>query len=423
MKQTQEKVEQFEREPPENLEDRTDVYFTWAKEAAEKAGMNPEVTKWVHAGPREEAEISGLENAAEVLERSTSDEVEVYLTESESFNSREPLMLIEGPLQQVLEPETSVLGVSSHHLTEANEDLGYENPSPEEYGEGFGKAAALLEDLSEFTGEEVGLADFGARHYHPALQEEFAKQAFKNGAAGHSTEAGCRAVNEAFDADWSASGTMNHAYVIPHAAEHGMEDATFEAFRNYDEYIEGTTPVLVDTANAEADDTLRICEHLEEREGEDFELTVRIDTNGANHSQTVPEQERTPENRGVSVDAVRGMNELLEENGYRENVNLLISSGLGKTEKLEGFVEAAKEHYSESGTLLFDGVGAGSFDTTENLYTTSDIVAVDGEPVGKVGRLEELASEIGSSPENLVEDLESYRESSMSAYEPQMEVV
>jgi nicotinic acid phosphoribosyltransferase len=413
---TQQKIAQFEQNPPENLERFTDIYFTWSRETAEMQGLEQEFTKIIHAGPEAEAEVSGLQEAAEIYDRMTNEEVDIYLSEKESFDSREPLMIVEGPLTQVLEPETPVLGTLSHHLTEANQDLGYEHVDPEEYGEGAVEITEMLEGLNEELGLEgrkrIGLADFGARHYHPALQRDLAQQAYSNGAIGHSTQAGVEAINEMLEGDeMEPSGTMPHAFVLGQASRHGMEHATFGAFKAYEDVVDGATPVLIDTNNSERDDTLEICEYMEQQYGEDFDLVVRMDTNGANHAQTVPEDERRPGNKGMSVEAVRGMSEALREEGYRDNVTFLISSGMGKTEKLQEFVDAAETYHEKTGELMFDGVGAGSFDTTNNLYTTSDIVKAGDEWLGKKGRLEELKSEVDA-------DLEAYREENMVKYEP-----
>lgn len=402
-------VDAFEAELPETLERYTDIYFTWSREAAEEAGLVPDVTKVIHAGPDAEAALAGLEETAQVYDAMT-DDVDVFLTDRETFDDREPLMVVEGPVQQLFEPETVALGTLSHHLTDANEDLGYAHPDPEEYGEGVRRITAMLDELSEMIGEDIGFADFGARHYHPARQPDLAEAAYANGAIGHSTRAGVDAINDTYDVDLEPSGTMPHAFVLAATAEHAMEDATFEAYRLYDEVVAGTTPVLVDTNNTERGDTLRICRYLEQEQGKDFDLVVRMDTNGANHAQTVPPDERRPDTRGMSVEAVRGMSEALREEGYRDNVTLLISSGMGKTAKMERFVDAAEEYYDEHGAPMFDGVGAGSFDTTDTLYTTSDIVKVDGEWTGKVGRLEELRAAVDG-------DLETYKQEHMTRYE------
>lgn len=401
-------VERFEDDIPGDLARFADIYFTWSREAAEAADLNPVVTKYVHAGPDGEADVAGLQETARVYDAMTDDQIAIYLTEHDTFTDREPLMLVEGPVRQLFEPETPVLGTLSYHLTGANEDLGYSHPTPEEYGEGVDRITTMLDDLSEAIDEDIGFADFGARHYHPARQPALAKAAYENGAIGHSTTKGVEAINDAFDADLEASGTMPHAFVLTAAADHPLEDATFEAFKRYAEAVEGPTPVLIDTNNTELEDTLRICDHLAAK-NEEFDLVVRMDTNGANHAQTVPPEERRPDTKGMSVEAVRGMSEALHENGYRDNVTFLISSGMGKTDKLERFVDAAKEYHAEHGIPMFDGVGAGSFDTTNTLYTTSDIVQVEGEWLGKVGRL-------GALQERVDHDLETYREEHMTRY-------
>lgn len=402
-------VMDFEHDLPETLERFADIYFTWSRQAAENAGINPDVTKVVHAGPRDEADIAGLEETAAVYDAMTDERVDIYLSQHDAFDSREPLMLVEGPVQQLFEPETVALGTLSYHLTAANTDLGYEHPDPEEYGAGVDAVTGLLDDLSDAVGVDIGFADFGARHYHPARQDELAEAAYDNGAIGHSTREGVGAINDAFGEDLAPNGTMPHAFVLAAATRHGRDDATVEAFKYYDEVVDGPTPVLVDTNNAERDDTLRICDYLAEEEGDDFNLVIRMDTNSANYAQTVPADERVPGNEGMSVAAVKGMSDALRDRGYRNNVTFLVSSGLGKTEKLQEFVDAAEDYHAETGDLLFDGVGAGSFDTTDTLYTTSDIVKADDEWLGKAGRLEELQDMVDH-------DLDAYKQEHMRLY-------
>lgn len=403
-------VDAFETDLPETLERFTDIYFTWSRQAAEQAEYNPTVSKIIHAGAEADAAIAGLEETAQVYDAMTDDQVDIYLTDAETFDGRTPLMVVEGPAQQLFEPETVALGTLSYHLTDANQGLGYDHPSPDAYGDGVSQVTERLADLSETIGEDIGFADFGARHDHPARQPALARAAYRNGAIGHSTQAGVDAINAmAPDADLDPSGTMPHAYVLTAAAEHGMDDATLEAFKTYDALFDGPTPVLVDTNNAERDDTLQICEYLEATEGADFELVVRMDTNSANYAQTVPPDERTPENTGMSIPAIRGMSETLREHGYRENVTFLISSGMGKTTKLDPLIAEAKDYYEETGVPMFDGVGAGSFDTTNRLYTTSDIVRADGDWLGKAGRLTELQDAVDH-------DLDSYVDTEMRQY-------
>lgn len=407
-------VERFENDLPADLEGYADIYFTWSRQAAEAADLNPVVTKYVHAGPDGEADVAGLAETARVYDAMTDDAVDIYLTDNNTFTRREPLMVVEGPAQQLFEPETPVLGTLSHHLTGANTGLGYDHPDPAVYGEGVERIVDRLDGLSDAIDERIGFADFGARHYHPARQEELARAAYENGAIGHSTTKGVEAINAACGTDMEASGTMPHAFVLTTVADSladdaPLEDATFEAFKRYDAVRDGPTPVLVDTNNTEEDDVIRICDHLAEQDP-DFDLVVRMDTNGANHAQTVPPEDRRPDNRGMSVEAVRGMSEALREVGYRDNVTFLISSGMGKTDKLDRFVDAARDYHAEHGIPMFDGVGAGSFDTTNTLYTTSDIVKVEGEWLGKVGRLDALRDEVDG-------DLETYREKHMTLYE------
>lgn len=416
------RVEEFQNSLGEiNLGEFSDIYFNWSEEASEMADFNPRVLKHVHAGLTEEMDVAGLEETAEIYEGMTGDEVDIYIAK-EDVEGREPLMMVEGPLQDVLVPETLVLGSLSYHLTEENLDGGFSHVDPEEYGEGIEDIVEILGELSQEIGQKIGFADFGARHYHPAQQEELARAAqqayqthevFEDDIVGHSTQKGVEAINDMLEdgEETEASGTMNHAFVIPHIAEHGMANATLEAFKNYDDWfrenMDAPTPVLIDTANQEIDDTLEVCEHLEDEYGDDFELTVRIDTNGANFAQGVDSED--PEDKGVSVEAAKAWNNKMIDEGYRENINFLISSGKGYVDEMQEWSEACIDFHEETGYALFDGVGAGSFDTTNNIYATSDIVQVEGQNTGKKGRLEELQNSVeGDFRDHIDENMEKY---------------
>ncbi len=365
------------KELVENPEKFTDIYFTDSKKVMENEEINPNIKKKVFARTDNKATTAGLQKAAETVKQITED-VDIYINTNETFESKEPLMVLEGPLQQILEPETINLGIISQHLTEANP--GYEHPEPEKYGEAVGEIAEKFKEI------DIPFADFGARHYHPEKQEELGYQAIKNGAETHSTIKGAQTHGK------EPSGTMPHAAVLPFKYLYG-EKATLEAAKAMDRYKDGTTPVLVDTNNQEKTDTLEVCEYMEEKHGEDFELLVRMDTCGENYAETAQPVDRDDgyqTGKGMNIDAVKGLSEILIEEDYRENVTFAISSGFGNPEKVDQFVDAYKEFEEETGYPMFDLVGAGSFKDSRNIHATSDIYEVEGDPVAKVGREQDL---------------------------------
>jgi len=438
------KVERFENEvqkTPEKLEleELADKYFTWSKKAFEEIEKNPEIRKVIHAGIEEQQTAAGIEQTAELYDAATTKEVDIYINQGE-IEGREPILMVEGPAQQLFEPETPVLGTLSYHLTEENNS--YEHVDTQTYGKGVEGARDLIDgfenEIEERFGDKIDLPliDFGARHYHPVQQKELARTAFENGAKGHSTPRGVEAINQMLEEQdrqeeiIEAGGTMNHAFVLPHAQNGNLDNATLEAFKTYDGFFNDgidtaesqdytPVPVLIDTNNTEVEDTLEVCEYMEDSYGEDFEIVVRIDTNGANHAQPISEAKRNPENKGVSPEAVSYFAEEMIKNGYRDNMTFAISSGMGKTEKLDDVLEEAKGFYEEHREPMFDAVGAGSFDGCDNLYATSDIVAVDGVPTGKKGRLEELTAHAKQRLGYDVADdkvFEAYRDQKMIEY-------
>ena len=353
---------------PENHERFTDKYFMRSREILDQEGLNPEVAVKVFA--RGEGEVAGLEEATAIIDKySESEDTELYVTEAEEFETKDPLMVLKGPAQDVIDLETMYLGALSNGLTEAHPE--HETVDPEEFGEAVGEVTDIY---------DVPLLEFGARHYHWTDTADLARAAYDNGAVATSTDVGAATFGE------EGVGTTPHALTIILAAKYGREDATRKTAELFDEHMDEEIPrtTLVDTWNREIDDALETAEYFEDR---DVEYGFRVDTCGENTAQggrpEDPEAGPYETGTGVRIESVRALKDALLENGY-DDAEIVLSSGFGNPEKAEAFHRANIEYQKEHGEKLFDAVGAGAF--SGGIHATADIYEVDGEEFSKVGR-------------------------------------
>jgi len=367
MNQTTTKHEKFNL--PENHEPFTDKYFLRSKEILENEGLNPEIAVKVFA--RGNGEVAGLEEAEAIIDKySESSDTELYITEAETFETKDPLMVLKGPAQDVIDLETMYLGALSHGLTDTHPD--YETVDAQEFGE-------TVREVTEIY--DVPLLEFGARHYHWSDTADLAQAAYENGAVATSTDIGAETFGE------EGVGTTPHALTIILGEEYGREQATKKTgelfHRNMPESIPRT--VLVDTWNQEIDDALEVAKYFEDQGVENYGF--RVDTCGENLAQGGqpfdPGAEPYETGKGVRIESVKALKDRLIDEGF-EDADIVLSSGFGNPEKAEAFHKANKRYEEEHETLLFDAVGAGSF--SNGIHATADIYEVNGEAMAKKGR-------------------------------------
>lgn len=353
---------------PENHEPFTDKYFLRSKQILESEDLNPEISMKVFA--RGEGPVAGLEEARAIVEEyAETSEIELYRTQKDEFETKEPLMVLKGPAQELIELETMYLGAVSHGLTEAHPE--HETVDPEEFGENVGEVTEIY---------DVPLLEFGARHYHWSDTEELARAAYDNGAVATSTDAGAATFGE------EGVGTTPHALTIILGEEYGREKATRKTAELFDEHMPGEIPrtTLVDTWNREIDDALETSEYFE---GRDVDYGFRVDTCGENIAQGgVPEKTGAgayETGSGVRIESVKALKDALLEHGY-DDADIVLSSGFGNPEKAEAFHQANVDYENETGHRLFDAVGAGAF--VDGVHATADIYEVNGQEYAKVGR-------------------------------------
>ncbi|WP_330631156.1 nicotinate phosphoribosyltransferase [Halocatena halophila] len=189
---------------------------------------------------------------------------------------------------------------------------------------------------------ETNLLSFGARHVHPSIAAVVERSALIGGFDGFSHVA----AGELLDRE--PSGTMPHALMLCF----GEQEPAWEAF---DTHVDDSVPriLLCDTFDDEGIEAIRAAETVD-LDG------IRLDT---------------PRSRRGDFRAI--VNEVkwrLDEAGF-EDVGVFLSGGLTPTELAE-----LRE--------LADGFGVGEYVSNATPVDFSlDIVSVDGETIGKRGKL------------------------------------
>ena len=343
----------------------TDAYFLRARRILAADGLNPRVTYqvFIRKGP---GIVSGIDEAVAILAmyariHGHDHGTHVYaLPEGNEFQPGDSLMHIEAPIQQVVELETMYLGVISAAITRDNaHDL--ELDAVRERGRAIRE---LCPDKQ--------LIYFGARHWHWSMDPEISRILVDEcGWDACSTDAGAHGAG--LD---KGVGTIPHALVLAYAHAYGADRATVEATLAFDRHMEPEAKriALVDTFNREIDDSVATARAMSGRL-----FAVRLDTAGENVAQGSPAQgELYWAGKGVTVEGTAAVRRALDEAGF-EKVNIVLSSGFGKPDKLRAFVEGERKH-----GRLFEALGIGG--VFDSWHATSDIVRIEGRELAKTGR-------------------------------------
>lgn len=362
------------RRLPHNHEPYTDKYFLRTKKVLEEERLNPHVRVKVFCRSTFRYGEETRDTIEEMISELPNREITFHLREPSTYQPGQPLMVYEGPAQELVDLETVLLGETSSILTAKHTDNG-SIPWGHEFSKRVQEAAHI------YNRAEIPFLYFGARHYSWREDKRLAGLALSAGAAQTSTYIGSSNIYQ------DGVGTTPHMLTILLASEHGREDATLETAKAFHEHIDESVPrtILVDTFNYELTDAIEVLEYFNEVEPE-AQVGLRIDTCGENVAETgEPGDGPHPYSKGsgVTTTAVWNLHRGLLEEGF-EDFRIFVSSGMGKPDKARAFVEASEVFEEEYSRPMFHGVGAGDF--ADTIQCTADPFMVDGEPLAKTGR-------------------------------------
>ena len=301
----------------------TDAYFERTEEALTHAGKNPDVVAEVTADQFPTGEFEAFAGVKDAAHLLSGLDVDVDAIPEGYLFDGGPVLRIEGSYLEFARYETSLLGFLSHASGFATRALEVRRAAP---------------DSQVFS--------FGARHVHPSIAAVVERASLIAGLDGFSHVAAGELLGR------NASGTMPHALIICFGAN-GQEPA----WRAFDEAVGPDVPrvALCDTFSDEKEEVLRAIETFGDRLD-----SVRIDTTGSR--------------RGDFRHILSELRWELDARGYEE-VGIFASGGLGPDE-----LRALRD--------VADGFGVGSSITSADpIDFALDIVALDGEPISKRGKL------------------------------------
>ncbi|MCC6043469.1 MAG: nicotinate phosphoribosyltransferase [Desulfurococcaceae archaeon] len=261
----------------------TDIYFVRTKKILEAKKLRKKIRMEYHVVklPRgfEWAVFAGLEEVLYVLRDKP---VTVYaMPEGTLFKAGEPLMIIEGYLDDIVLYETAILGILRHYTSIAT------------------KAARI----KKLAGDKKVLF-FGLRALHPAIAPAVDRAAYIGGVDAVSGYASEKYLG------LKPQGTMPHALIIAFGNQ-------VEAWKAFDEVVEPEVPriMLVDTFYDERVEALMAAQLLGERlHG------VRLDTPSSR--------------RGSMKQIVEEVRWTLDIHGYK-HVKIVVSGGIDEKEVVE----------------------------------------------------------------------------------------
>jgi len=261
----------------------TDIYFVRTKKILEAKRLRKKIRMEYHVVklPRgfEWAVFAGLEEVLYILRDKP---VTVYaMPEGTLFKAGEPLMIIEGYLDDIVLYETAILGILRHYTSIAT------------------KAARI----KKLAGDKTVLF-FGLRALHPAIAPAVDRAAYIGGVDAVSGYASEKYLG------LKPQGTMPHALIIAFGNQ-------AEAWKAFDEVVEPEVPriMLVDTFYDERVEALMAAQLLGERlHG------VRLDTPSSR--------------RGSMKQIVEEVRWTLDIHGYK-HVKIVVSGGIDEKEVVE----------------------------------------------------------------------------------------
>jgi len=355
----------------DNYQDYTDKYFLRSREIIEEeiTGMDdPTVSMKIFT--RKGSKMGSTDEVIEFLKETLlveDPEVKVWiLPEGASYRPMDPLMIIEAKASKVVDKETVYLGMLSDSLTRKNRPELVIDNDDELYTTIYNKAKELVEIAGD-----IPISYFGARHYHWSKDEIITKAAMDAGFKSASTDMGASTHG------MNGIGTIPHFLILLCAYWYGIKNATSDTLEMFDVYMPNDIPriILIDTFNKEITDSLMCCNNPNL-------VAIRLDTCGENFAEWCGDyvgDGKYPafiDGPGVTIDAAQHIRFNLDDAGH-EYIGIFLSSGFGNPKKMQAFMDMYEWHRC---------VGFGVGELTPSIFATSDIFAIDGVPIAKVGR-------------------------------------
>jgi nicotinate phosphoribosyltransferase len=324
----------------------TDAYFNLSKELLEAEGRSSEVTMQVFQ--KQHAILGGIDEAIAVLKECAGRQTDSGW--ERGWDALRVDALHEG---DEIEPWESVMHVTGDYSLFAHLETVYLGC--------LARRTLVMRNVRAVVDAARGkpILFFPARHDHWLVQTGDGWAAHVAGAIGVSTDA---------QASWWGGrgvGTVPHALI---AAYGGDTVRAAEAFaRRFGD--EMNVVVLVDFENASARTAVEVADALG-----DGLWGVRLDTSEKLVDETLADLgESAP--RGVAPELVKRVRAALDGAGH-DGVKIVVSGGF----------DADRIGEFEAAGVPVDAYGVGSSLLRGKNDFTADVVLVDGEPCGKVGR-------------------------------------
>lgn len=357
----------------ENYRKYVDKYFLRTKEILQKENLNPYVKYQVFC--RDEwVKALGIKEAIDIITKFAKDVAIYAVDEGDRLLSKDTIMTIYAPAQEIVDLETLYLGVLARAITSKGETKHVDLKSVYE------KMSRIVELIK---GRDI--IYMGARHWHYEEDAEIAEACFKAGVKSCSTDIGGEKNGT------EGVGTIPHALECICHWKFGIDNAVEQATLAFDRCIDQSVPrvALIDYANREIYDTFHTCSSMAYRDkisAGGLSKTrlngIRIDTCGENWMQNVPKvkADKYYLNSGVCVWGVNDLVRKLNDAYGIDRPKVILSSGFGDYDKVKAYVDYEKQ----IGYKLFDTLGIGA--VYDCIITTADIVEIDGDEIHKIGR-------------------------------------
>lgn len=316
----------------------SDSYFLRTREILSKDNYHPRVLMQIFQ--RHHGLLCGIDEAIAIITKCAHHPEQLVikaLHDGDSIEPWETVLTIEGDLANFSHLETVYLGILSRQTKIATN---------------------VRNAVTAANGKPILF--FPSRFDHYSVQPSDGYAASIGGAYGVSTPA-----NGVY---WGgdAIGTIPHALIATYSGD------TVRATKSFDQHIDPSIKrvALVDFDNDCVTTSLAVAHELKDKL-----WAVRLDTADTLIDSSVIPYMGTFKPTGVCPQLVRNVRSALDQEGFK-NVKIMVSGGF-TAERIAEF---------EKSNVPVDSYAVGSSLYNNNINFTADIVMVNGQPAGKIGR-------------------------------------